>query len=84
VSEDVLHDSEDALLDNLQLREGAYLKRAAILLFSNQAERFVPGSFIKIGYFITDDDLRYQDEVHGNLLVQVDRGTGYVFPAGNT
>jgi len=73
VSEEVLHDSDDALLENLQLREGRYLRRAASLLFSDQPEKFVPGAYIKIGFFVTDDDLRYQDEIHGNLFVQVEK-----------
>jgi ATP-dependent DNA helicase RecG len=73
VSEEVLHDSDDSLLENLQLREGRYLRRAAPLLFSDQPEKFVPGAYIKIGFFVTDDDLRYQDEVHGNLFAQVEK-----------
>lgn len=28
---------------------------------------------LKLGYFETDTDLRYQDEVHGSLLSQADR-----------
>ena len=27
---------------------------------------YVSGAWIKIGFFVTDDDLRYQDEVHGS------------------
>ena len=73
MSESVLHDGTDALLENLQLREGGYLKRAAALLFFDQPEKFVGGAFIKIGFFVTDDDLRYQDEIHGNLFEQVDK-----------
>lgn len=33
----------------------------------------MPGAFIKLGFFITDDDLRYQDEVHGDWLSQVEK-----------
>ena len=73
VSEEVLHDSDDALLENLQLREGRYLRRAAPLLFTDQPEKFVPGAYIKLGFFVTDDDLRYQDEIHGNLFAQVEK-----------
>ena len=73
VSEEVLHDSDDTLLENLQLREGRYLRRAASLLFSDQSEKFVPGAYIKIGFFVTDDDLRYQEEIHGNLFAQVEK-----------
>ena len=72
VDDQVLADSDAALLASLQLEEGAYLKRATALLFGAQPERFVPGAFIKIGFFVTDDDLRYQTEVHGNLFLQVE------------
>lgn len=65
--------SEDAaeILDGLRLREAGRLKRAAALLFHPDPERFVPGAFVKIGYFVTTDDLRYHDEVHGHLFGQV-------------
>jgi ATP-dependent DNA helicase RecG len=33
----------------------------------------VPGATIKIGFFVTDDDLRYQDEIRGDLFSQVER-----------
>jgi ATP-dependent DNA helicase RecG len=49
------------------------LKRAACLLFSDRPERYVSGAWIKIGFFVTDDDLRYQDEIHGNLFEQVEK-----------
>lgn len=68
----VLQDSDEALLENLQLTKRAYLKRAAALLFAKEPENFVSGAYIKIGFFVTDDDLRYQDEIHGSLFVQVE------------
>jgi len=72
MDDEVLADSDAALLANLQLEEGPHLKRAVALLFGKQPERFVPGSYIKIGFFVTDDDLRYQDEIHGDLFAQVE------------
>ncbi len=69
----VLADSDEALLGNLQLLDAPYVKRAATLLFFDQPEAFVLGAFIKIGFFVTDDDLRYQDEVHGDLFTQVEK-----------
>lgn len=71
VDEEVLGESNAHLLERLHLNDGAYLKRAAILLFHPDPERFVTGAYVKIGYFESDDDLRYQDEVHGNLFEQV-------------
>jgi ATP-dependent DNA helicase RecG len=72
VDEEVLRDSNASLLENLHLTEGEYLKRAAILLFHPNPERFITGAYVKIGYFETDD-LRYQDEVHGNLMEQIEK-----------
>jgi ATP-dependent DNA helicase RecG len=70
--ESVLKQPPSLLLENLQLSEGRYLRQAAALLFLDQPERFVPGAFIKIGFFVSNHDLRYQDEVHGNLFSQVE------------
>ena len=73
VTKAVLNDSNAALLENLQLTEGAYLRRAATLLFCDTPEKFVSGAYIKIGFFASDDDLRYQDEIHGSLFEQVEK-----------
>ena len=70
VDDEVLEDTYDAILDNLLLREGAYLKRAGILLFHPNPEKYVTGCSVKIGFFRDDDDLLFQDEVNGNLLHQ--------------
>jgi ATP-dependent DNA helicase RecG len=43
MDEAVLHDSRAAILDNLELSDGAHLKRAASLLFSDRPERHVSG-----------------------------------------
>ena len=73
MSEAVLHDSNDAIIDNLQLKEADFIKRASILLFHHDPEKHVTGAFIKIGFFRTDADLLYQDEVHGHLFEQADK-----------
>ena len=71
--ETVLQDSTSLLLERLRLTHKNHLKRAAALLFHPDPERFVTGAFIKIGAFgVNNADLRYQDEVHGNLFVQVE------------
>jgi ATP-dependent DNA helicase RecG len=56
-----------------------FLKRAAILLFHPNPEKFVTGSYIKIGYFETDDDLKFQDEIHGNLFEQIEKTMDLLF-----
>jgi len=66
-------DTPEQLLENLNLFENGCLKRAALLLFYANPEKFATGAYIKIGFFRTDSDLRYQDDVHGNLFEQVER-----------
>ena len=73
---------EDAiLLDNLHLfDEDGYLIRAAMLAFYKDPEKWVTGAYVKIGYFEQSDaDLRYQDEVHGSLIEQVDKTVDLVY-----
>ncbi len=79
IEEDVLTDSNELLIDNLQLNENEYLKRAAILLFHPNPDKFVTGAYIKIGYFETDDDLKFQDEIHGNLFEQIEKTMDLLF-----
>ncbi len=67
-------DKPEVLLEKLLLKtETGYYKRAAILLFHPNPEKYVTGAFVKIGYFFTDDDLAFQDEIHGNLFEQVEK-----------
>lgn len=73
MSKDDLKLSNQDLLEKLNLLDGTLLKRAAILLFHRNPEKWITGSFVKIGFFETDADLRYQDEVHGSLMIQADR-----------
>lgn len=79
ISEDVLTDSNELLLNNLKLTDGDYLKRAAVLLFHPDPEKFVTNAYIKIGFFESDSDLRFQDEVHGNLFEQVEKTMELLF-----
>jgi ATP-dependent DNA helicase RecG len=79
LSEDILQDNNEILLEKLHLTEGSYLKRAAILLFHPDPEKYVTGAFVKIGYFRTDDDLLFQDEIHGHLFEQIEKTLDLLF-----
>lgn len=79
IDEDSLTDSNEHLIENLQLKESEYLNRAAILLFHSSPEKFVTGAYIKIGYFQSDDDLKFQDEIHGNLFEQIEKAMDLLF-----
>ncbi len=69
------------LMENLHLvDEEGYLIRAAMLAFYKDPEKWVAGSYIKIGYFgDSDSDLKYQDEVHGALIEQIDKAVDLVY-----
>ena len=71
--------SDAILMEDLHLYEDDYLVRAAMLAFYEDPEKWVTGSYIKIGYFVTDSDLKYQDEVHGPLIEQVDKTMDLVY-----
>lgn len=75
----MLTDTNDVLLNNLKLTYNGYLKRAALLLFHPDPEKYVSGAYIKIGFFRTDSDLLFQDEIHGNLFEQVEKTMDLLF-----
>ena len=61
------------VLENLKLIENNLLNRAAVMLFHPDPEKFVSGAYIKVGFFRTDSELVFQDEIHGNLFEQVEK-----------
>lgn len=73
MSEEDLKLSREQLLESLNLYEDGKLKRAAILLFHRNPEKWITGSWVKIGFFLNDADIRYQDEIHGSLMMQAER-----------
>ena len=73
LSENSRKDTPEQMLNNLKLIDNGNLKRAALLLFHPDPEKFVTGAFIKIGFFRTNTDLLFQDTIHGNLFEQVER-----------
>jgi len=71
--EAVLDEPDLGLLEKLRLTERDYLTRAAVLLFHPDPQRYFTGASVKIGYFESNADLRYQDEIEGNLISQVNQ-----------
>lgn len=70
---EVLSDSTTDFLSSLDLLVDGQITRAGILMFHLRPEKLFPGAFIKIGFFRSDSDLAFQDEIHGSLIQQVDR-----------
>lgn len=73
IDKSVLDEPKDVLMQKLHLTSGDYLTNSAMLLFSKDPEKWQLGAYVKIGFFETDADLLYQDEVRGSILEQVDR-----------
>jgi ATP-dependent DNA helicase RecG len=72
LSAKILHEDNAITFQNLGLYDGKYLNRTAALFFYDNPQRLVTGAYIKIGYFKSDDELLFQDEVTGTLYEQVD------------
>ena len=61
------------ILEKLQLTEGRKLKRAAIVLFGKDPNRFYPNVQVKIGRFGKDStDLKFHEIIEGNLVHMLD------------
>lgn len=71
--------TNETLVKNLHLTEGDYLNRAAVLAFHPDPENWITGAYIKIAYFENEADILYQDEVHGPLLLQVEKTMELVY-----
>ncbi len=81
LTEDEAKVDDAILMENLHLfDEEGFLIRAAMLAFYKDPEKWVTSSYIKIGYFgDSDSDLKYQDEIHGPLLEQIDKAIDLVY-----
>lgn len=73
IDKSVLDEPKDILMEKLHLTYGGHLTNAAMLLFSEDPEKWQLGAYTKLGFFETDADLLYQDEIHGSLLDQIDK-----------
>jgi ATP-dependent DNA helicase RecG len=71
LDETILKEPTPQLINKLRLTEGKYLKRGAALLFTADPEDYILGAFVKIGFFRSDTDLAYHDEIRGDLFSQV-------------
>lgn len=72
---DIIDLSVKETLEKLRLTNGDSIKRAALILFGRDPNKFYPNIKVKIGRFgSTDADLRFQEVLEGNimeLLIQV-------------
>ncbi len=61
-----------ALLQKLNLIDGKDLKRASVLLFGNDPQKFYLQSEVRIGKFLSDTEIQTTDIVTGNLFAQLE------------
>lgn len=73
IDSSVLDESKANLMEKLRLINAGYYTNAAMLLFCKDPDKWLLGAYTKIGFFESDADLRYQDEIHGSLLEQIDK-----------
>lgn len=71
--------SNETLIQNLHLTEGDCLTRACMLAFYPDPEKWVTGAYIKVAYFENDADILYQDEIHGPLILQVEKTMDLIY-----
>ena len=60
------------ILRKLNLYDGDVLKRAAVLLFAKEPQKYFIQSHSKIGRFLSETDILTSDFIEGNLIDQVD------------
>ena len=66
---DVSNLSNEEILDKLRLLDNGRLKRAAIILFAKDPNRFFPNIMVKIGAFSSNNiDLEFQEVEENNLI----------------
>lgn len=73
-AKNIQDDSNEDILEKLNLiAPDGNLKKAAVLLFHPKPDKLFTGTSSKIGFFRSDDDLAFQDEVKGSLMEQAEK-----------
>lgn len=73
MSSDDLKISNEELLNKLGLMVDGKLTRAAVLLFTDKAEKIQVGNYAKVGKFGKGSDLQYQDLFESSLISTADK-----------
>ncbi|MBW1729034.1 MAG: putative DNA binding domain-containing protein [Deltaproteobacteria bacterium] len=69
----IIKETDNAtLLQKLNLIDDKDLKRAAVLLFGNDPQKFYRQSVVRIGKFLSDTEIQTTDIVKGNLFAQLE------------
>lgn len=79
IDQEDLNEPKDVLMEKLSMMNGNYFTNACMLLFGKNPDKWQVGAYTKIGFFETDSDLLYQDEIHGPILEQIDKIVDLVY-----
>lgn len=74
-----LNMTNEQLLDSLGLIKDGKILRAGMMLFHQNPEKWINGVYIKIGFFESDSEISYMDEIHGSLISQADKVIDLIF-----
>ena len=74
-----LNMTNEQLLDSLGLIKNGKILRAGMMLFHQNPEKWINGAYIKIGYFESNSEISYMDEIHGSLISQADKVIDLIF-----
>lgn len=74
-----LNMTNEQLLDSLGLIKDGKILKAGMMLFYQNPEKWVNGAYIKIGYFESNSEISYMDEIHGSLILQADKVIDLIF-----
>lgn len=76
----VRRETKDNFIANLHLAGASGISYAGALLFTEKAEKWIPGAYVKVGKFgESDADLLYHDDVHGSLLEQAEKALDLIY-----
>ena len=76
----VRREAKEEFISNLHLIGKEGLSYAAALLFTEKAEKWIPGAYVKVGKFGRDEaDLLYNDDVHGSLIEQAEKTLDLIY-----
>ena len=76
----VRREAKEEFIANLHLVGKDGISYAAALLFTDKAEKWIPGAYAKVGKFGENEaDLLYHDEVHGSLIDQAEKTLDLIY-----
>ena len=79
MDEQDLQITDGQLLDRLGLIKDGHILRAGMMLFYQEPEKWINGAYIKVGYFKSNTDIAYMDEIHGSLISQAEKVIDLLF-----